>query len=66
MESAHRRPAASPAAHEIARPAAHRAAAVACGTASPSQATAAAPLWRALSEESALWLLTSLPSGSEK
>jgi hypothetical protein len=66
MESADRRPAASPAAHEIARPADHRAAAAAWGTASLSQATAAAPLWRALSEEGALWLLTSVPFENEK
>jgi hypothetical protein len=37
------------------------AAAAACGSASPLQVTAAAPLWRALSDEGALWLLTSLP-----
>jgi hypothetical protein len=37
--------------HEIARQATLRAAAAACGIASPMQATAAAPLWRALSNE---------------
>jgi len=46
-----------------ARLAFHRAAAAACWSASPLHATAAAPLWRALSDESALWLLTSLPPG---
>ena len=40
------------------RLAARRAAAAACRMASPLQATAAAPLWRALSDESAAWLLS--------
>jgi hypothetical protein len=43
---------------EAQRLAMRRAAAAACGTASPLQAMAAAPLWRALSDESAAWLLT--------
>jgi hypothetical protein len=43
-----------------------RAAAVACRPASPLQATAAAPLWRALSDESAIWMLTPLPLGPSK
>lgn len=34
-----------------------RAVAAACGTASPLQATAAAPFWRALRDESAIWTL---------
>lgn len=33
----------------------------ACRPASPMHATAAAPLWRLLSDESAIWLLTPLP-----
>jgi hypothetical protein len=45
-------------ANTIARRAAHRAAAANCRPASPIQATAAAPLWRALSDENAIWLLT--------
>ena len=45
---------------DIARHAAGRAAAAACRPASPMQATAAAPLWRLLSDESAIWLLTPL------
>jgi len=53
------------AAGEIARQAAHRAAAAGCRPASPMQATAAAPLWRALSDESAIWLLTPLPPQRE-
>jgi hypothetical protein len=40
------------------QPATLRAAAAACRPTSPLQATAAAPLWRALSDESAIWLLT--------
>jgi hypothetical protein len=36
--------------HEVARQATQRAAAAACGIASPLLATAAAPLWRALSD----------------
>jgi hypothetical protein len=52
------------AAHEIDQQAALRAAA-ACGTASPLQVTAAAPFWRALSYEGALWLLTALPRERE-
>jgi hypothetical protein len=45
-----------------ARLVAQRAAAAACQSASPLQVTAAAPLWRALSTESAIWLL--MPSAS--
>jgi hypothetical protein len=41
--------------------AAAAAAAAARGTASPLQVTAAASLWRALSDESAIWLLMPLP-----
>ena len=44
---------------------AHRAAAAACATATPLQATAAAPLWRALIDQSAIWLLTARP-GTER
>ena len=51
--------------NEIVRHAALRAAAAACGHGSLLQATAAAPLWRALSDESAIWLLTPLPSRRE-
>ncbi len=40
-------------------------AAAACGTASPLQATAAAPFWRALRDESAIWTLMQLPSGRD-
>jgi hypothetical protein len=50
---------------DIARQAARRAAAAACRPASPMQATAAAPLWRLLSDESAIWLLTPLPPRRE-
>jgi hypothetical protein len=38
-----------------------RAASLACATASPLHTTAAAPLWRALNDESAIWLLMPLP-----
>jgi hypothetical protein len=40
---------------------ARRAAAAVRGIASPLHATAAGPLWRALSDEGALWLLTPPP-----
>jgi hypothetical protein len=60
MDSASHKPGASPtdaaASYEIAQLAARRAARAACGTASPLQAAAAAPVWRALSDGSALWL----------
>jgi hypothetical protein len=46
---------------DIARQAAHRVGAADWGPASPIQAAAAAPLWRALSHESAIWLLTPPP-----
>jgi hypothetical protein len=49
------------AAGDVARQAAHRAVAATCQPASPIQTTAAAPLWRALSDESAIWLLTPVP-----
>jgi hypothetical protein len=49
---------------EIARRAALRAAAVACGPGSVLQATSAAPLWRALSDQSALWVLAPLPQSA--
>ena len=49
------------AAHEIDPSAARRAAAALCRIGSPLHATAAAPLWRALSDEGALWLLTAPP-----
>lgn len=55
----------APAAHEVARLATLRAAAAASRTTSPLQATAAAPLWRALSYECAVWLLTPLPPRRE-
>ena len=48
------------------RQANRHAVAAACGTASPLQATAAAPLWRALRDESAIWTLMQLPSGRER
>ena len=51
---------------EVQRLAVRRAAAAACGMASPLQATAAAPLWRALSDESAAWLLTLMPPGGRR
>jgi hypothetical protein len=51
---------------EAARGAALRAAAVACGSGSPLQAAAAAPLWHALSCESALWMLAPLPPARER
>jgi hypothetical protein len=51
---------------EIARRAALRAAAAACRTGSPLQATAAAPLWRALTDESAIWLLMPLPAWRDR
>lgn len=38
-----------------------RAVSVACATASPMQTTAAAPFWRALNDESAIWLLMPPP-----
>jgi hypothetical protein len=37
-----------------------RAVSVACATAAPLQTTAAAPFWRALNDESAIWLLMPL------
>lgn len=43
-----------------ARQDAYLAAAANCRPASPIQTTAAAPLWRALSDENAIWLLTPL------
>lgn len=48
---------------EVQRLAVRRAAAAVCGISSPLQAAAAAPLWRALSDESAAWLLTLMPPG---
>ena len=48
---------------QLGRQANRRAVAAACGTASPLQATAAAPFWRALRDESAIWTLMQLPSG---
>jgi len=45
---------------EIARRAALRAAAVACGRGAVLHQAAAAPLWRALSDQSALWVLAPL------
>jgi hypothetical protein len=50
---------------DIARQAAHRAVAATCRPASPIQTTAAAPLWRVLSDESAIWLLTPVPPRRE-
>jgi hypothetical protein len=50
---------------DIARQAARGAVAAACRPGSPMQATAAAPLWRVLSDESAIWLLTPLPPRRE-
>jgi hypothetical protein len=47
------------------QPATVRAAAAACRPSSPLQAAAAAPLWRALSDESAIWLLATLSPGPE-
>ena len=49
------------AAHEIDQLPARRAAAAVSRIGSPLHATAAAPLWRALSDEGALWLLTLPP-----
>jgi hypothetical protein len=46
------------AAHEIDALSARGAAAAVRGIGSPLQTTAAAPLWRALSDEGALWFLT--------
>jgi len=50
-------------AHELDPLPARRAAAAVSRIGSPLHATAAAPLWRALSDEGALWLLTPLPRG---
>jgi hypothetical protein len=68
MHSTPHQPAASTndaaAAHELPRQATRRAAAAACGAASPLQApetAEAAPFWRALSDESAIWMLMTLP-----
>jgi len=47
--------------HEIDPLSARSVAAAVCGVGSPLHATAAAPLWRALSDEGALWLLTPSP-----
>jgi hypothetical protein len=47
--------------HQIDPLSARRVAAAACGVGSPLHTTAAAPLWRALSDEGALWLLTPPP-----
>jgi hypothetical protein len=49
------------AAHEIDPLPARRAAAALCGIGSPLHATAAAPFWRAMSDEGAIWLLTPPP-----
>ena len=49
----------SPTDDDAARLASYRAAAAACGSASPLQVAAAAPLWRALSDDSG-------PRGDEK
>ena len=49
--------------HEIDPLAARRAAAAVRGIASPLYASAAAPLWRSLGDESALWFLTPPPRG---
>jgi hypothetical protein len=49
------------AAHEIDPSPARRAAAAVRGIGSPLHATAAAPLWRALSDEGAIWFLTPPP-----
>jgi hypothetical protein len=48
-------------AHEINPLLARRAAAAVARTGTPLHATAAAPLWRALSDEGAIWLLTPPP-----
>jgi len=42
----------------------HSADAIARQATSPLQVTAAAPFWRALRDESAIWLLTPLPARS--
>jgi hypothetical protein len=51
---------------QLGRHATRHAVAAACGPASPLQATAAAPFWRALRDESAIWTLMQLPSGRER
>ena len=50
---------------QLRRQASRRAVAAACGTASLLQATAAAPFWRALRDEGAIWTLMQLPSGRD-
>jgi hypothetical protein len=51
---------------QLDRQANRRAVTAAGGTASPLQATAAAPFWRALRDETAIWTLMQLPSGRER
>jgi hypothetical protein len=51
---------------QLGRQANRRAVTAAGGTASPLQATAAAPLWRALRDETAIWTLMQLPSGRDR
>ena len=54
------------AAHEIDPLPARRAAAALCKIGSPLHAVAAAPLWRALSDEGAVWLLTPPPRAGKR
>jgi hypothetical protein len=53
-------------AHEIARQVTRCAARATRTTVSPLQATAAAPLWRALSDESAIWMLMPVAPGRNR